>query len=142
MTAERVQVRQPSLRVMRAAVTVTSIVVAYAVQDVLIVVESVAGAVAIIFSSLFLPTIFYFALRRKKGLLRPRDWAAGSCMLLFGLVLMAVVLFQTGCKLFHWLRGDVDGHSSPSDLSAAQALAEPIAELGSGWDGLLRPVQP
>lgn len=62
-------------------------------------VESVVGAVCVVFSSMLLPTLFYLALRRKAGGIGFRLWMAGSFMLVFAAGLMSLIIAQTIMKV-------------------------------------------
>lgn len=62
-------------------------------------VESVVGAVCVVFSSMLLPTLFYLALRRKAGGIGFRLWIAGSFMLVFAAGLMCLIIAQTIMKV-------------------------------------------
>eukprot|EP00892_Ulva_mutabilis_P008914 jgi/Ulvmu1/6395/UM003_0023.1 len=104
-------IRRPAMGA-RAALTGVIIITAWLLQNVLGAVESLFGAVCVIASSALLPTLFYAALRRKKGIMRVRDWAASAAIFAFGTGLMAVVLAQTGYKLASWAAG---GGGGPED---------------------------
>lgn len=62
-------------------------------------VESVVGAVCVVFSSLLLPTLFYASIRRQLGTDDVKLWACGSFILLFGGALMTSIVVQTALKV-------------------------------------------
>lgn len=134
-----------ALYALRAASIAVVIAFSFMTQGVLDAVESVCGAVCVISSSMLLPTVFYAALRHKRGLMRPRHWAAITGLMLFGTGLTSVVLFQTAQKLVAWLAGGTDSADSaaalsdtePEWLERAPGSSGTAAVLGPGFAGML-----
>ena len=62
-------------------------------------VESVVGAVCVVFSSMLLPTLFYLLLRRKAGGIGFWLWMAGTFMMVFAAGLMSLIVAKTIMKV-------------------------------------------
>lgn len=72
---------------------------AFTFRESLPAVESVVGAVCLVFSSLLLPTLFYLGIRKKYGIVGFKLWSAGGFILAFGGGLMAIIILQTFDKM-------------------------------------------
>jgi hypothetical protein len=86
----------PRQRLARAAILTVLVMFSVATRGSLVAVESVVGALCLVFSSLLLPTLFFIAIRRKKvGGVSPGMWVAGSLIVMFSVGLMSQIIFQT-----------------------------------------------
>lgn len=85
--------------VLRAALVAIVVSFACATRANLQSVESVVGAVCLVFSSLLLPTLFYLGIRKRMGNVGPGLWAAGGFIFVFGGGLMSWILLNTFSKL-------------------------------------------
>ena len=93
------QARDTEAFMLRSALLVCLCVFAAATRNSLDSVESVVGAVCVVFSSLLLPTLFYIGMRRQLGTDDVKLWAGGSFMFLFGAGLMGLIVVQTVLRL-------------------------------------------